>query len=377
MTVVEIYKPDIIGITEVKPKNPRYVIQECELAIDNFDVFHNLGNEGRGVALYVHNKLKPSLYTDIKNEFEEKIFVECKVADGGILLVGLIYRCQSDQHEEETAKRLNELFELVSKEKATHKLIMGDFNFPQLDWEREMSKASENHIASKFLEATKDNFFYQHQKTATRYRKGQNANTLDLIFTNIQEMMVDLKVEAGLGKSDHMCLVMELSVAANRENMQQRRNFRKMNVEKLKRDLGQYAWQDDLEDLNVNDAWTLIKERVDKAIHESVPISRSKGKKGKKYITKDTLDSVRNKHRLYRKWKRTGNPDDEIAYNRANTKSRKECRKAKKDYEKKVAKSAKENPKLFYSYVNSQTKCRTGIADLRCSYSHFFGHFQD
>jgi hypothetical protein len=32
-------KPKIIGITEVKPKHFRYNLQNCELAIENYEMF--------------------------------------------------------------------------------------------------------------------------------------------------------------------------------------------------------------------------------------------------------------------------------------------------------------------------------------------------
>ena len=49
-------KPKIIGITEVKPKHFRYNLQNCELAIENYEMFSsNISNNiGRGASLYVH-----------------------------------------------------------------------------------------------------------------------------------------------------------------------------------------------------------------------------------------------------------------------------------------------------------------------------------
>ena len=38
---VEIFKPDIIGITEVKPKNGRFSVQESEVSLENYEMFHN------------------------------------------------------------------------------------------------------------------------------------------------------------------------------------------------------------------------------------------------------------------------------------------------------------------------------------------------
>ena len=186
---MEIYNPDIVGITEVKPKTSRYKIQESELMIENFDIFHNLEEDGRGLLLYVRTPLKASI-CEMENDFSEKLFVECKLNDGNNLLIGLIYRSSNDERASVYAEKLNDLFTLVSNMKATHKIIMGDFNYPQIDWNMEISKVGEEHIASKFLKTTKDLFFIQNQKTPTRYREGQIANILDWFLQTTKNLFV-------------------------------------------------------------------------------------------------------------------------------------------------------------------------------------------
>ena len=47
------------------------------------------------------------------------------------------------------------------------------------------------------------------------------------------------------------------------------------------------------------------------------------------------------------------------------TKATKAVRFARKRYEKRIAESVKENPKSFWAYVNSKTKMRSGISDLK------------
>ena len=39
---IEEESPDVIGFTEIKSKNPRYVLQEPELVIDGYDCWHTL-----------------------------------------------------------------------------------------------------------------------------------------------------------------------------------------------------------------------------------------------------------------------------------------------------------------------------------------------
>ena len=55
---------------------------------------------------------------------------------------------------------------------------------------------------------------------------------------------------------------------------------------------------------------------------------------------------------------------DYAKYAKARNQARWECRKAKKIFERTLAKEAKRNPKAIFSYVNSKLKTKTGIADL-------------
>ena len=363
LVAMEIYKPDIVGITEIKPKTTRYKVQESELAMDNFDIFHNLEEDGRGLLLYVKTTLNASL-CEIDNDFSEKLFVECKPNGDDRLLLGLIYRSSNDTMADTHAENLNKLFVQISNMKASHKLIMGDFNYPQIDWDLELSKVKEDHIASKFLQATKDSFLIQHQKLPTRFRQGQTANTLDLVFTNHEGLIIDLKTEAALGKSDHLCLLMELSLTTGTEPKSKYKNFKRTDEDKLKSELGRISWKEELDSKDVNEAWSFIKTAIEEAIETSTPTCTTSGRKNKNFIDKETLETVRQKHRLYRRWKKTGNPDDHKEYSRANTKARKKCRQANIKYEKQVAEQAKVNPSAFYRYANSKIKSKTGIADL-------------
>ena len=39
--LIALNQPDVIGITEIKPKVPRYKVEESEIAIEGYKVFHN------------------------------------------------------------------------------------------------------------------------------------------------------------------------------------------------------------------------------------------------------------------------------------------------------------------------------------------------
>ncbi len=70
-----------------------------------------------------------------------------KLTGSDKLLIGCVYR--SPNSDEENTQALNDLFEEIAAlgNKFTHILIMGDFNYPGIDWElctTSADKAREN-----------------------------------------------------------------------------------------------------------------------------------------------------------------------------------------------------------------------------------------
>jgi len=75
-------------------------------------------------------------------------------------------------------------------------------------------------------------------------------------------------------------------------------------------------------------------------------------------MTTKAVKSVRRKHNLFRKYKDIFNPK----YVNAAKEARAETKRAKKNFEKKLAENIKEDTKSFYAYVrsNNNIKCSTG-----------------
>ena len=100
--------------------------------------------------------------------------------------------------------RMLEIFEdVVLRVKPQHLIIMGDFNFPEIDFEHETVAAGENDAASLFFGKIQELCLYQHVRQFTRAREGQKPSLLDLIFTDEEETIEKVEVDAPIGKSDH------------------------------------------------------------------------------------------------------------------------------------------------------------------------------
>ncbi|XP_076454798.1 uncharacterized protein LOC143289637 [Babylonia areolata] len=332
--MVELHKPAVIGIVEIKPKRLRYAVQESEISIPGFEMYHNLDKRGRGICLYVKEELKPTR-KDVCTDFEETVFVDCKLEDREELVIGLVYR--SPNSSEENNDSLNKLLISVAEGKPSHLLVLGDFNFPEIDWDRERCYASEVHPASHFFKAVKDAYLIQHQMQATRIRDGQTPTLDDLVLTNREDMVDDIVLTSALGKSDHATLVINIAGTYRAKNNQKRHNWNKADYEAMKAELQAVNWKEQLEQLAVEDQWAFPKNKLDQCTRKNVPITTALGSQRKKWLDGGTLTSVRTKHKLYRRWLQSRAGEDYQAYAKARNRAAKACRQAKRKLEAAIA----------------------------------------
>jgi len=69
---------------------------------------------------------------------------------------------------------------------------MGDFNFPEIDYNGYEVHAPCGSDATKFFDMTQDLFLSQHVHDHTRFRQGQNPSLLDYIFTYEENQIENL-----------------------------------------------------------------------------------------------------------------------------------------------------------------------------------------
>ena len=94
---ISLNNPDIIILTEVTPKNNRYILQKSEIEIKGYSLYiNNFNQKGiRGLALYVKSHLTSS-QIHIEEEADDTVWVEIKIEKnknmliGGILLIILM-----------------------------------------------------------------------------------------------------------------------------------------------------------------------------------------------------------------------------------------------------------------------------------------------
>ena len=332
-------------------------------------------NEGRGSLLYIRKDMnfkQLNLFKE-QEQFDESIYVEIKLSDTHRLLCACMYR-RGESSDENNTNLINNLRQ-ISNQNYSHLLIMGDFNLTEIDWENcSSTNKNPDNINFQFEECTKDCYLYQHITEHTRQRGSDNPSTLDLIFSNEEDMISDIKIEAPLGRSDHSIIYFNFNSMTETSPPQIKTVYQKGDYEKLKNILSKHDWENLKQQSNdINKQWDLFKNIFLDAENQCVPrkLTYVNGKLSKKFSipldkkTLKTLAKIKNKNKLWgRVRKQLAEDEEKIRYNRLRNQIRGLTRKSKIIMEKEIAKNAQSNPKAFWKYSQSKLKTRSGIPDL-------------
>ncbi|VDI78167.1 Hypothetical predicted protein [Mytilus galloprovincialis] len=326
-------------------------------------------DEGRGLLLYIDSNLE-STEVNMEAQFQENIFIKIKLNQNDKLLIGLIYRSPSNNTKEYNDK-LTELISEATQKGFSHILIMGDFNYPAIDWEIWNTKGeNENSIENRFLDSIQENFLFQHTIKPTRWRGTDTPHTLDLILTNEEEMISNLEYMSPLGKSDHCVLSFDYNCYINIKNKPRiAKLYDHGNYHDFKLELDKINWQEEIkDDFSVDTNWKYFLTTLNELEQRFVPTKKKMTQIGKKKnafpVDKKTRELIKRKNILSKKIVTNQDPEIRAEYNRVRNKTKSSVNKLKKKFEKGLSENAKANPKAIWSYVKSKSKTREGIGDL-------------
>ncbi|GAB0209788.1 hypothetical protein GRJ2_003444500 [Grus japonensis] len=195
---------DLIGITETWWDSS----YDWSVGMEGYRLFRKdrQGRRGGGVAHYVNDQLEcMDLHLGMDEEPTESLWVRIKGSTGtGDIIVGVCYRPRDQGDRADEA-----LYRQIGAASCSQALVlMGDFNHPDICWRGNTAECKQSR---KFLECTDDNFLLQVTEEPTR-----RGAMLDLILTNKEGLVGDVKLKGGLGCSDHEMVEFRILRAARR-----------------------------------------------------------------------------------------------------------------------------------------------------------------
>ncbi|WAR21988.1 YWV1-like protein [Mya arenaria] len=364
-------KPHVLGLCEVYPKVSPDKMSINDLKFTDYDVLCPKMSGERGVLLLVHKSMKVTqVYNFDHIEFNENVWCEFELVKGCCVLLGMIYRSPTSSVENDQ-KLINLINSSVSL-KYDQYVLLGDFNYKDIDWKKCESKYSEGASGTKFLDCVQDNFLHQHVLSETRFRHNQAPSCLDLVFTKEDSVINQetITINSPLGCSDHSMISFELDASyVNHNETNERFQYYKGNYEKIREDLSSVNWDNLMEGKSVNEMWIVFRDTLCDSVDKHVPKKKSSIKKCNSplWLDRNTKLATIKKNKAWKKYKYSRSTTNYNKYAEARNECSREVKSAKRNYEQKIASEVKTNAKSFWRYVNSKRKTKDKIGDLNKS----------
>ena len=347
--------PDIVGITESWCYNE---ILDSELELNGYKLYREdrrdtFKGRGGGVLLYISNSIS-SVELDNISGGEGYNIKFCRLQGGSnkSLTVGIIYKSPNIVEQNE-----KNMIESLGKIRDKHIVYMGDFNYPNINWERLSARGKDY----DFLKMTQENFVIQHVDFPTR-----DSNVLDLIFSSEKNMVENVEVIGKLGCSDHDSLAFNINTYIERsKNFNKIPDLGKANWDKINKSLGAINWENELKSLSVEESWNKLRGVIKNLSDQYIPLKKFRARNKPLWLNRNIMRVIRKKSKLWRTYKDSRDYSDYISYKKVEREAKQEILRAKKDLEKNIAKDVKKNPKKFYAYIRSKARTRDRVGPLK------------
>ena len=384
--------PDVICLTETwiqeNSKSPYYWSNEAiNGLLDGYQVLRrdNSSDIKGGILIFVKDSLIVKEVTskklnNISSEFKDCLWIQvCDKLETNSVTLGVIYRRPSNR-----AYLNGMMLDMVKEACKNDKiLLIGDFNFKEIDWKNHMVNGTKFSEPTKFYDCMQDCYLQQHVFEPTRYRGNDKPSTLDLVFTDLEqtELNSSVNVSCGIGKSDH-CVIkfhyfLGITEKEEPEKKDIRYNYYRADYKKMKECVAEVNWKEvlldnsadtDYKKENINEIMDRFYQKINEIVEKTVPkySNDNKSRRDKPpWLDKKTQKKIRKKYFCWKRYKDTPSYGKYLQYIKCRDQTTKDVRNAKREYENKLAKECKSNPKAFHRYCNFKQKTKKHIIKLR------------
>ena len=370
MVDIDLKDEDVLIFTEVNAKNFLAGYNESEFKINRFKLYtKNFMKKGlRGIFCYVRSNVNSSVI-NLGLIFNEYLCIKI----GGLLedlIILVIYRSPHSENENNT-KLLLLLKKFMSVK--GKKIIVGDFNFPSIDWKNVLTSYGPKSIENKFINFINDNFLSQLIDVPTRYRDSQKCNLLDLVLVQEKENIFDIRCRAPIGKSDHCVVSFEVvGMMSNYVGAEavSKLNFSKGDYKLMNVYLQKNLYKDEVILINedipgyINKLERNFTQVVSESIGKFIPFKNNiLGEKHRLKFPKFLLDLLKLKNKIWKRYIKTKDINVFIEFKKIRNNVKRSIVKLKESETLKLALKIKKNQKVFWHHIN---KVRNNRVVLEC-----------
>ena len=269
ISIINQEKPGIVALCEIKHKRPHMIWNEAQFNITGYNMESRIQDQGRGMIIYLkqHLSYKLLLAEDITEGVQEVQMIELKLEEEKSVVCS-VYR--SPNSTRENNDKINSLLLKIAENDDF--IIVGDFNYPNVDWNTMTNRSTAMDSTYRFTEALKDGYLQQHVTVNTRGRGQATPSILDLVITKANYGQPKLDFGAPLGKSDRCIVKAEFDFKPQENTYSQARlNYRKGNYQQMNEELN-INWEDRLAvHTDVDDMWMDFRDAFLTAEKNSIP----------------------------------------------------------------------------------------------------------
>ena len=327
--------PDILAITESWAHDE---ITKEELKIKGYELIGRRDRKdtlkGRGGGVLLYSKL-PNIFIDNVNKSEQIIHATITSNDKNSedIHIHCIYRSPNA-----TETMTQEIIDYI-KNIPQNSILVGDFNYPEVNWSTLKCNSPQSQV---FLDTANNSFLNQHVDFPTNFTPQPNgrvtATCIDLVLTNEDNLIASVKPKGQLGASHHSIIQVEV-IVPSRQNCTEELvpDYSKADFNLLREKLDVIDWRLSFGEANTEDCWQLFKGKVAETVDECIPKKLRRNNSKPLWMQRNVMRVLRKKKRLWKQYTLTQDYQSYLAYKQVQKAANSVVKKAKKDFEKKLA----------------------------------------
>ena len=291
-------KVDVVAVTETWLHQG---ILDTDILDSNYIIFRRdrpQQQRGGGVLICVKSDCISVRRRDLENENVEAVVCELRGSNDSKLILAAFYR--PPNMDSNYLHNVVDVLYNIHRTGASNIFILGDFNFPHVDWS---NYSSSSNFDSIFIECLFDCFWSQLINSPTR-SVNDSSTILDLLITSVPEFVRHITILSGEFSSDHMLITFDIiSLKRIKPFKRYVYNYKDADFGGLQELLNYIPW-DIAYDENYMDLSTVKwMDLFLSAVNDCVPKIEIKSANSAPWIDAEVLKAVRKKERLRKRAK--------------------------------------------------------------------------